>query len=477
MLLDRFRMTLLEADTKSGLAVFLGPQVGRRITEALTATRKWQLRRRDLSANLMMYVVLAMVYFRSLSVPNVFKQLFSGAELLLPGGRRTVAESSLVLARYRLGPEPFEYLFNSLAAEVVPPPTFHGHRVHSLDGVQFPVADTPENEAEFGRPGSRRGRTARPVARIVTLAAAYSHEVEGIDVGGCRSHERSAVAGLIAPLTDKDVVILDRLYPSVALFELFHSKGVKVVARINRSWRPKIVRTLRTGDYIVETDAKRLMTAEERAATQPARRGRGALRKLTPIQLRMIVYTCGGKGTIRLLTSLPLTIPALDIAKLYHERWEIELINDEIKNHLASPLHGTEELRFRSKFPRGVRQEIYATYTAHLLLRQAMRIAAETYGRQPLSISLTDSLNTIRRFLPLLQFGSSQLQPLLLRELYQQIALDCQLRPRRNRQYARKVRVKFTAFQCKTQADVQRTVDHRGLTRLAKPAPDLAGSS
>src|SRR5579883_1172247 len=110
-------MTLLEADTKSGLAVFLGPQVGRRITEALTATRKWQLRRRDLSANLMMYVVLAMVYFRSLSVPNVFKQLFSGAELLLPGGRRTVAESSLVLARYRLGPEPFEYLFNSLAAE------------------------------------------------------------------------------------------------------------------------------------------------------------------------------------------------------------------------------------------------------------------------------------------------------------------------------------------------------------------------
>jgi len=304
------------------------------------------------------------------------------------------------------------------------------------------------------------------------LASAYADEVEGINISGWKTPEQDAVEELITGLGERDVVLLDRLYPSGHLFLMFQSNRVQVVARINARWKPRIVRTLGVGDFIVEVEAKIALTPEEQAVRP--RKGRPTKWKRVVVTMRMITYTCGAKENIRLLTTLPRHIPALDIARLYHERWEIELVNDEIKNHLATPLHGTEQLCFRSRFPNGVKQEIYGAFAAHLLLRQTMRTTAETYGIHPLRISLTDSLNTIRRFLPLLQFASADMQGLLLGQLYQQIALDCQLRTRRNRQYARKVRVKMSDFKCKTRADIQTKIDHFGQTKLANPAPGLA---
>jgi hypothetical protein len=467
MLREAVQLTLARAETENGLAVFLGHKVGCLIDGALDATRKRQRRRRDLSSKVMMYLALAMTFYRTLSVPNVFRQLFCGATVVFPDGKRTVRESSLVSARYRLGAAPLKHLYERMAEQVGVPSTFHGYRVFAIDGVRFAVSDTPQNEAAFGRPKSARGQTARPVVRVVTLASTYSHEVLGINIGGWKTPEGAAVEELISNLGPNDLVILDRLYPSGALFDLFQRTGVHVVARISSTWKPKIIETLRQGDYIVEVTAKVALTAGEQAERE-GQNGRPAKFKYFSVRLRMISYTCG-KETIRLLTTLPTSVPALDIAKLYHERWETELVNDEVKNHLASPLHGNEELCFRSKLPEGVRQEIYATFCAHLLLRQTIRTAAETYDHHPLQISFTDSLNTVRRFLPLLQLGSPELQCLLLRELQQQIALDCQLRPRRNRQYARKVRVKMSDFKCKTRKDVQTTFDYVAQTRLTDP--------
>jgi hypothetical protein len=58
----------------------------------------------------------------------------------------------------------------------------------------------------------------------------------------------------------------------------------------------------------------------------------------------------------RLVSTLlnPRVAPALALIELYHERWEIELVIDEIKTHERG-----QRKVLRSKTPEGVWQELY----------------------------------------------------------------------------------------------------------------------
>ena len=64
----------------------------------------------------------------------------------------------------------------------------------------------------------------------------------------------------------------------------------------------------------------------------------------------------------RVVTTLlnPRVAPALTLLTLYHERWEIELVIDEVKTHEPG-----QRKVLRSKTPEGVRQELYGIYLAH----------------------------------------------------------------------------------------------------------------
>jgi hypothetical protein len=68
----------------------------------------------------------------------------------------------------------------------------------------------------------------------------------------------------------------------------------------------------------------------------------------------------------RLMTSLldPVAAPALELAALYHERWQVEAVFDELKTHL---LQGRRVLR--SKKAPLVRQEFYGWVLAHYCVR------------------------------------------------------------------------------------------------------------
>ena len=65
----------------------------------------------------------------------------------------------------------------------------------------------------------------------------------------------------------------------------------------------------------------------------------------------MVQYRVGKGPTIRVVTDLldPEQYPARELAALYHDRWESELVNDECKNHLATVTHGALHTTFRSK--------------------------------------------------------------------------------------------------------------------------------
>src|SRR5436305_12332421 len=83
----------------------------------------------------------------------------------------------------------------------------------------------------------------------------------------------------------------------------------------------------------------------------------------------------------------PRVAPALELIAFYHERWEIELVIDEIKTHERA---GRKVLR--SKTPEGVRQELYGIYLTHYAVRALLAQAAVEAELAPDRLSLSEGL-------------------------------------------------------------------------------------
>ena len=116
------------------------------------------------------------------------------------------------------------------------------------------------------------------------------------------------------------------------------------------------------------------------------------------ITVRVIEYALPGvpdaHARYRLLSTLldPTQAPALELAALYHERWEVEAVFDELKMHLVQ-----RRRTLRSKTPNGVRQEFYGWVLAHYAVCWLMHQAASTHRLQLRSLSFTSHVHLLRR--------------------------------------------------------------------------------
>jgi hypothetical protein len=456
LLLHNLPEFLASLNERDHIALLGDPALHVCINDVIDVTGRREKRKRRLSACLTMYIVLSLSLFRRLSIPNALATLLSCLRDVIPGlPYRPASEGAICDARYRLGEAPLKALFEARAATVAPPPTFRGLRVWAIDGVRFQVPDTEDNLGEFGKPIVGRGSSAFPVARVVALVDTHGHRVRAINIDRWDAAERDAVEQLIESLDDEDVVLLDRGFPSGPLFRLFGTRRVHVVCRITSTWRPRLVKKLGLGDYLVRITVKTTLPSSTTAGGNPPQRN-------SYILMRMLVYRCG-KQESRILTDLTdaASYPALDLASLYHERWEVELVYDEVKNHFATGLTGSLDLCVRSKLPCGVRQELYAMFTAYNFVRTIIVAAAKTHDLQPLEISFVGALAALQITIPRIVAATADEQQILLRRILSDIAKFCRLRPRRKRQYDRKVKVKMSDFGCKTASDVQRKEDLR----------------
>jgi len=92
----------------------------------------------------------------------------------------------------------------------------------------------------------------------------------------------------------------------------------------------------------------------------------------------------------------PRVAPARALIALYHERWEIELVLDEIKTHERA-----QRKVLRSKTPEGVRQELYGIYLAHYAVRVLLAEAAVEAEVDPDRLSFTEGLFELTEMLSL----------------------------------------------------------------------------
>lgn len=437
--------TLAGAGDNYGLRLFERKEIRELADRALDETEKHGKRTSPLTMLFVLWTVLAMALYRHVSIANVLKKSFGLARKLTGRRvRRSVTPEAFYRARYRLGPEPLKAFFQGTAKAITLAPSYRGLRVWGVDGVRMNIPDTKENEEYFGRPTASRGSTAFPQLMAVALVKTDTRQVRDIVVGGCTDAERPGCVQLLSHLSGGDLLLMDRGLSAVWLFLECQKRGVRFLGRISASWKPRLIRRLGKGDWLVEVHG---------FVSVQNKKGKTVRRKV-PMQMRMIQYKVGPNEVVRLVTDLvdPKEYPARELAVLYHERWECELAYDELKTHLSTVTHGTLDTIFRSKYPKGVVQEAYALLATYNLIRGLMAEAGEVHGVPPLEISFVDTVEVLREALPAFQSASPRRRRALLDELLADIAA-CRLRPRRQRSQPRKVKQKMSNFGLKRSGD------------------------
>lgn len=104
--------------------------------------------------------------------------------------------------------------------------------------------------------------------------------------------------------------------------------------------------------------------------------------------MRRIRYTAA-RTEVTVLTSMtdPVRFAAMEVAALYHQRWEVEMAIDDMKTEQRD-----SALTLRSKTPVGIRQEIYGLLVAHNLVRVEMAKSAVLLRVAPTRISFHRAL-------------------------------------------------------------------------------------
>ncbi|MFE6502289.1 IS4 family transposase [Kitasatospora sp. NPDC057738] len=370
------------------------------IDEVVAECCRVEQRHRLLPARVVVYFVLAMCLFFGQGYEEVARLLVQGLERegRWAGAWRVPTTAAIGRARLRLGPEPLRALFARVCRPVAVRGTqgawYRGWRLVAVDGTTFDLPDTTANADFFGRPGTSRGqgRSAYPQARVAALAECGTHAVFAADVAPLSVHEAALAERLFPALAEDMLVLADRGFCGLDLRRAAKAGGADLLWRVRSVVVLPVVAALDDGSYLSEIVAKR-----------------DHYRRADPERVRVIEYTLGhdgGDGTVyRLITSIldPADAPAVELAALYAQRWEIENTLDEIKNHQGSP-----GLVLRSQHPRGVEQEVFAFLLVHHALRELMHQAALRIGHDPDRISFTRSLRIVRRHVT----GQAALSPL-----------------------------------------------------------------
>jgi hypothetical protein len=352
-------------------------------------TGRSEQRHRLMPARLVVYYVLAMALFSQSGYEEVMRSLVEG--LAWESGWRqrwnVPSQPAISQARARLGVKPLAELFERacvpLATAETPGGFFAGLRLVSIDGTILDVPDTPENAAFFGRPGSGRGeRAAFPQLRLVGLGECGTHAMFAVAMGPCSTGEPTLARDLVASLGPGMLLLADRGFFSFSLWTKAAGTGAHLVWRTKANHRLPVDERLDDGSYLSHIQAN-----DDRT------------RQSNPVPVRVIEYTIPGSGgsadtVYRLLTTLldPVTAPAQELARLYHERWKFETILDELKSHLRGP-----RVVLRSRSPEGVHQEAYGYLCTHYAIRALMCSAAGGTGNGPDRLSFTRATQAARR--------------------------------------------------------------------------------
>jgi hypothetical protein len=318
-----------------------------------------------------------------------------------------VTTGGITQARQRLGEEPVRETFAQVAVPVATLDTegaFLGPwRLMSIDGLEWDVPDTEANAAAFGYPGTGDGgRAAFPKARAVTIAECASHAPVLAATGPCTSKgsgEQSLARQLYPRLEEDWLLIADRNFYNWADWRTAADTGAALL------WRVKSDLTLEPLDFHPDGSYRSVLvnpkvTGKAREAARAAARAGEDLDPAKARYVRVVEYEVpdrdgDGKDEIIALITTILDFraaPAAALAGAYHQRWEHETGNAQLKTVLRGP-----GKILRSKSPDLVRQEIWGYLLTHYAISALICTAATAAGIDPDRVKFKRTLRIIRR--------------------------------------------------------------------------------
>ena len=424
------------------LARFIPPVL---VGQVLERTGRAGQRQRRLPASAVVWLVIAIGLWGDRDIPAIWRQvqgtlrqLLQAAELGKPPGK-----SALSKARSRLGARPLRQLFLAVSRPLGQPTTpgafYHGLRLMIIDGQKLLLPDTVANRKAFGKHATRRwGRVVAagyPQVHLIRLLEAGTHLTVELLVKPFKKHEYPLAGALLNKARPKDLILWDRGFYGYSLLRQAADTGRYVLGRVPGSVVFDIVQTLADGSFL--------------ARVYPSCRARR--RREQPVIVRVISYTFrdpnrpGHGQRHRLVTTLldPQEYPAQELVVLYHQRWEIEIDNDELTTHQLN-----RPVELRSGKPVNIVQEIYGIYLAHNAIRALMYEAALQVDIDPRTLSFIHAVRVIKDAIPLLRAAHANQLPKLYHGLLAQIGRGL-LPPRDGRINPRVVKIKMSNYKKK----------------------------
>lgn len=361
------------------------------VDEVLEQTGRTSRRNRLLPAPAVVYYVMALALWREAPLEEVLRVVCEGLHWIDDGRTAPIraSKSAISQARTRLGAETLRALadrvLQPVAPKGLPGAWYRDLRVMAVDGSSMDIADEQANAAFFGYPGASRGQSAYPQLRVLALVECGTHAVTAATLGPCRESEQVMAARLLPAKLDKGMLLLgDRNFYSYKLWQTACATGAKLLWRVKSNLKLPVERQLADGSYL-----STVFSSNDR------QRRHGQMVRV--IEYALQPQTDKEQQSYRLLTNIldEHDADAQELAALYHERWEVEGVFDELKTHLR----GSSTV-LRSKTPELVQQELWGLLLAHFAIRQLMTEAAWRQTLDPDRLSFMHAVRVIKRKLP-----------------------------------------------------------------------------
>ena len=350
------------------------------------------LRIRSFPAVAGVYYCMALSLYPEAAYEEVFAVVAQGLAWAAGAAQPArVAKSSISQVRHKIGTAPLLSLMRracvALADERVHPEAFFaGLRLVAMDGSTLEVPDEADNVKQFGYPGSRNGHAGYPHAQCAVLVECTTHAILDANIGAYGDSEWTICQPLLRSLGPGMLCLADRGFKAYEYWRQAKDTGAQLLWRCRNDRQLPMHQTLADGSYL--------------SVIYPPGKGRRA-GTAEAIVVRVIEYELPGlpdsQPRYRLLTTLldPAAAPAMELAALYHERWQVEAVFDELKTHLVQ-----RRRVLRSKTPELVRQEFYGWVLAHYAVRWLMHHGAASHRMRHAELSFASHVQLLRRTQP-----------------------------------------------------------------------------
>src|SRR6202453_3738275 len=381
------------------------------VDDAVGATGKGAKRKGGkLPPHVMVYFVMALALFAEEDYEETWTRL---PETLADWGcwdpaQGTVTTGGLAQARQRLGHEPVKEVF----AQVALPPASEDRRgaflgpwrKMSMDGLEWDIPDTEPNAAAFGYPGTGKDAApaAFPRARAVTIGECASHAPVLAAIGPCVSKgsgEQSLARELYPRLEPGWLLMADRNFYNWQDWCTAADTGTALLWRVKADVQLDPLEFFPDGSYRSVLVNPKVRGNARAVLLETARAGEN-LDPQKARYIRVIEYEVpdregdGKDEIIALITTITefTDAPAAVLARCYHERWESETGNKQLKTCLRGP-----GKILRSESPDMVRQEIWGYLLTHYAISALICTAATNAGIDPDRVKFKRTVRIIRR--------------------------------------------------------------------------------